>query len=236
MILINILFLIVFYLSIYIIANNNYGRFYYRVKQCIEFVFYFCASVFTGIMSLSTMWLDVDFEKIGSSEGASLDTVFYTMFLVLFVIVTVPCIIWCFLHLCDFPFFKLIEYYKSINDKNIPKISYSLFKNMFLLHPDYFKFEYSSYDKDYETLIGVYYHDEKISFRFIDYLFMLDFVRRFAEEDEYKRNSKKESKIYELMQEDLEKDRIKVKENTEKALKEIEDASKKSIEIMNRIT
>lgn len=232
MIIVNILFFILccYYVSFVIIYKDK--EFYYRFNQVIQSLGALCITIFSGFMSLNTGWLGVLF------EGDTL-TAYELLCLIFFVVATLFYIAAFFVVICKFgdsPIYKLIEYYKNINDKNVPKISYSLFRKMFLLHPDYFRFECPYNEKDYETLLAIYYHNEKISFRFIDYLLMLDFVRRYAEEDKCKKKNKKASKVYKLMQDDLEKDRIKAKEDTEKALKEIEDASKKSIEIISRIT
>lgn len=123
------------------------------------------------------------------------------------------------------PNFKFVERYLSI-DKNNPRISYKLFKQMYALHPDKFHFYNCSWG----------YNFVNFSLNFFDYLR----ASLLVESKEHSSKSKDRQKDYQRLvseiQADLEKDLLDIQKEKEQAFQEIENAAKDTHELFKALS
>ena len=123
------------------------------------------------------------------------------------------------------PNIEFVRKYIEI-DRGNPRINYKLFKQMYTLHPDNFRF-YSS----------------RWSYNFVDFsLNFFDYLRAslLIESEEHGRKSKSCRKDYQRlvseMQADLEKDLLAVRKEKEQAFQEVESATKDAHELFKALS
>lgn len=118
----------------------------------------------------------------------------------------------------------LIGRYVDINH-GAPKISYSLFKKMYALHSEQFElFDFSWY-----------YHNERFSLNFFDYIRALNFISKESKYNKSKEMREKEHRLIKKMEQDLAKDAERIKQEKEKAIEETLNALQEQDEITQRI-
>lgn len=124
--------------------------------------------------------------------------------------------------LLDYEFIK--QYFKISEDG--PRISYKLFKQMYLLYPE--KFHFSDYDWCYRT--------EAFSLNFLDYIRAL----RLIGKNKIKINDAKHRQEYQnliaAMQQDLEKAMLAAQKEKEQAFQEVENATKDAHELFKALS
>ena len=123
------------------------------------------------------------------------------------------------------PNIEFIKKYIEI-DANNPRINYKLFKQMYALHPDNFRF-YSS----------------RWSYNFVDFsLNFFDYLRAsfLIESEEHGLKNKSRRKDYQRlvseMQADLEKDLLAARKEKEQAFQEVESATKDAHELFKALS
>lgn len=123
------------------------------------------------------------------------------------------------------PNIEFVKRYIGI-DRGNPRINYKLFKQMFALHPDNFRFYSSSW-----------------SYNFVDFsLNFFDYLRAFLliESEEHGHRSKRRRKDYQRlvseMQADLEKDLLAARKEKEQAFQEVENATKDAHELFKALS
>ena len=123
------------------------------------------------------------------------------------------------------PNIEFVRKYIEI-DRGNPRINYKLFKQMYTLHPDNFRF-YSS----------------RWSYNFVDFsLNFFDYLRAslLIESEEHGHKSKSHRKDYQRlvseMQADLEKDLLAARKEKEQAFQEVENATKDARELFKALS
>lgn len=125
----------------------------------------------------------------------------------------------------NLPNIEFIKKYIEI-DKNNPRISYKLFKQMYALHPD--KFHFYSYNW--------YYNFIDFSLNFFDYLRASLLIESKEHSSKSKDRQKDYQRLVSEMQADLEKDLLAVQKEKEQAFQEIEDAAKDAHELFKALS
>ena len=125
----------------------------------------------------------------------------------------------------NLPNIEFIKKYTEI-DKNNPRISYKLFKQMYALHPNKFHFYNCSWD----------YNFIDFSLNFFDYL-RASFLIENEEKGPKSRDRRKDyQRLVSEMQADLEKDLVAARKEKEQAFQEIEDATKDAHELFKALS
>lgn len=123
------------------------------------------------------------------------------------------------------PNFEFIGRYIEI-DKNNPRISYKLFKQMYALHPD--KFYFCNYSWSYNFT--------DFSLNFFDYLRASLLVESKEHGSKSKNCRESYQRLISEMQADLEKDLAATRKEKEQAFQEIEDAAKDAHELFKALS
>ena len=147
------------------------------------------------------------------------------MSVVLFIVMTAFTICFTFSYV-KFPIAQFWTDYKSSNRIAAPRISYSLFKKMRKLQPDYFS-EWEDHDG---RLLHLTYHDILYRLSLPDYILAMLYIDR---EERRKTDTKQaERNLYAVMQTDLDKQLDSIVKDRNAALRSVEQATRKTQEIL----
>lgn len=129
----------------------------------------------------------------------------------------------------DLPITQFWHDYKSVNDdKYAPRMSYSLFKKMRKLQPDYFAEIVSRYS---DRLLRLEYHGIPYRMALPDYILAMLYISR-EERHHNTKHSDLEHKLYATMQADLNKQLDDVVKDRDAALRDIEQAARNTQDLL----
>lgn len=174
----------------------------------------------TYIFSFVNAWRAIPWEL---SEDELSVSQFLCMIAVCGSIITYICSMFGMTAADGLPNFEFIERYVEI-DRNNPRISYKLFKQMYALHPD--KFHFHNYSWSYNYI--------DFSLNFFDYL-RASLLIESEEKGPKSRDRRKDyQRLVAEMQADLEKDMLAAQKEKEQAHQEIKAAANDYQDLMEK--
>ncbi len=139
-----------------------------------------------------------------------------------------------------FPLVSLLEYHKQVDGvfDDTPRIPYSTFKKMYKLHPENFQF----IDNECFTFYSFKYRGKRFSLNFLDFVRALSMVDEHITEKDLARERAKrvekyeeQSKLYNLMRDDLTHDLATIEKQKADAYDKIKTSTDNINEITNRL-
>lgn len=168
----------------------------------------------------------------------------FDIFVLAFIIFSFICLstICIFISYHDhFPLVELLACYKQVDSafNDAPRIPYNIFKKMYKLHPDNFKFIDNS---GYFAFYSFKYRGKKFSLNFLDFVRALCLVNEYVEEKDIAHKKAKrvkkyeeQSKLYAMMRDDLASDLAAIEKQKTDAYDKIKTSTDNINEIASRL-
>lgn len=113
-----------------------------------------------------------------------------------------------------------------------PLLSYGVFKNMYLLHPENFNIVHDSIFLDEKTFK---YHNTPFAMNFIDFIRALELIHEIKKDEARTRSLRNKEALYNLMRDDLASDLAAIEKQKTDAYDKIKTSTDNINEIANRL-